>query len=182
MTAMLNGAEFLDRIEAGMWRQDADGRCLWANAALLRRLGLPREGVVGRRVADLWPAVCAQQLAAVTAQTLDDGLPRTSAWQADATHWLEFRLSRIAADELGVLVCDISAHKADQQRLRAALAEVETDLRRRTAELAAVNRQFADAHAEAAEANDELEKAIARANSMALEAEAASLARASSSR
>ncbi len=160
-----------------MWRQDAAGRCQWANAALLRLLGLPREALEGRNAADLWPAACAQQLAAVAAQTLADGQPRTLEWQADATRWLEFHLSRIAADELGAVVADISPHKATQQRLQATLADVEADVRRRTAELLAVNRQLTDANAAAAEAYTGLEQAIERANSMALQAEAASIAK-----
>ena len=177
MTSMLNDADFLERLDVGLWRQDAAGCCLGANAALLRRLGLPREGVIGRCVAALWPAACAHALNAAAAQTLVDGLSRRCAGQTDAGQWLEFQLSRVAADELGVVVWDISEHKATQQRLETTLAEVEADVRRRTAELLAVNRQLTEANATAAEANNELERAIERANHMALQAEAASIAK-----
>ncbi len=177
MTDQLQHEAFLDRIEEGLWRQDAAGRCLWANASLLRRLGLPLADVVGRRVAELWPEACARTLADVAAQTLGDGRPRTCVWQLDATHWLELRLSRIADDELAVFVCDISAHKTEQQRLQTSLTDVEAEVRRRTTELLALNRQLTEANAVAEEANTGLEKAIERANSMALQAEAASIAK-----
>ena len=59
----------LANVTAGAWLQDGAGRCLWANAALLRLLGRAPE--------DLWPADIAQTLAATGAQVRDANAART---------------------------------------------------------------------------------------------------------
>ena len=177
MSTPSDNAAFLDQLAERLWRQDAAGRCRWANASLLRRWGLTREGVVSKNISELWPADCATQLSATAALTLADGVHRVCTCQLEASRWLEFRCNKISADELGVVVCDVSAHLMEQKHLQDAVAMVEGDVRRRTAELLALNRKLTDANIVASEANEELERAISRANNMALQAEAASIAK-----
>ncbi len=167
----------LDLVEDWMWLQDAAGRWRWANLAVLRRLRKSLEDVRGRSLRDLWPAELAQRLEALARATLHDGQARSLAWQEGPDCCLDLRLYSVGGGEVLVSGRDVMPHKRTEQQLRLTLAEVEADVRRRTAELLAANRQLSAASAAAAAANEELEKAIARANTMALQAEAASLAK-----
>jgi signal transduction histidine kinase/DNA-binding response OmpR family regulator len=167
----------LDFIEDWIWRQDAAGRCRWANAAVLHRLLKTLDSVRDRSVAELWPAELARRLDPIARETLHDGKARSVEWQDGPERCMELRLYNIGAGEVLVVGRDVMPHKRAEQLLRLTLADVEADVRRRTDELLAVNRKLSTASETAASANDELEKAIARANTMALQAEAASIAK-----
>lgn len=177
MTREIQSDDFLDRVGDWIWRQDAAGRCTWANAAVLRHLGLAPEESPGRNVAGPWPVAFASQLQVAAALVLQDGQTRLVEWLDESARCREFSLSRGGADDLIIIGRDITPHKHALQQLQLNLAGLEADVRRRTEELLLVNRQLSAANAAAVAANTELEQAIARANQMALQGEAASIAK-----
>jgi len=127
---------FLTHAPASMYLKDADGRFLLANADVARRLGVPEDAVVGRRLDELAaPAVAAHSearerevLATGVAQVGEQAFELPGGWvHAMATRFpvpdAEGRLTRVG----GVLI-DITAQKraeAELARSREALHQSE---------------------------------------------------------
>ena len=160
-----------------IWLQDAATRYRWANPAVLQRLGKTLGEVLGHTCAELWPADFAALLVANAHHVLQSGAESQLTWQDGPDRCVEVHLYRLGPDEVLAMGRDVLPLKQAEEVWLAKVAALETEISRRTKELLAVNHKWSEANEAAASANDELEKAIERANTMALQAEAASIAK-----
>jgi PAS domain S-box-containing protein len=123
-------SEFFDHAGSVMWIKDTEGRFLRINPLTERLVGRPREAILGRTVAELFPADEAAAFADNDRQVLAAGAPREfeETLQApDGTHALlatkfPLRDSRGTVHGLGAICVDITARKQAEAALR--LAEI----------------------------------------------------------
>jgi len=153
--------------ETGAWLQNAERRCLWANATLARLLEQELSSVTQKKSEELWPQELHPPLnAAFTlARREKKASTLTVAWPGNL-RWFEveiFPVDDCGQGQIAGLVRDVTAREG----ARIALEQ----------ELQNLKQKLAETNTAAIQANDQLEQAIERANLMAVQAEAANIAK-----
>lgn len=174
-----------DGMQDMVWLKTAEGSYSWANHATAVYAGCDARTISGKSNSDLWPAETARLMDQAERSVRQTGKSECREWScnlADSPRWLETRFDPVM-DTTGVLTGimavtrDITAHKNALASQKEMLLCLKADVQRQTGELLAANQKLMEANLSTEEANQQLEKAIERANQMALHAEAANIAK-----
>lgn len=144
-------ATLLDNIPDVAWLKDENGVYLMVNAAFAKVRGCPKEDIIGRADADLWPMDLANKFTAEDREVIESGIHRCiedSISGPDGRQaWME-TIKTPVYDSYGARTAtvgisrDINDRKAIEEKLLTLNRELEDRVRNRTTELVAANERL----------------------------------------